>query len=111
MKRTALLLLMSGLLGLAVGGCNKFSPKSYSTIQPGMNELAVENILGPPTTKFSDSWTYVPDKIDNDKDDYYFVTIHFANGRVTKKTWSDKNGIADNPDGKKPIGLPKITID
>ena len=111
MKRTALLLLMSGLLGLAVGGCNKFSRKSFSTIQPRMTKFEVEKILGPPTVKFSDSWTYVPDKIDNDKDDYYNATIHFAGNKVTEKTWSDKNGIADNPDGKKPIGQPKITID
>jgi len=111
MKRTVLLLTVSALLCLAVGGCNKFSRKSYSTIRPGMSKLAVENILGPPTTKFSDSWTYVPENIDNDKDDYYYATIHFAGDKVNKKTWSDKHNIADNPDGKKPIGPPKIIID
>ncbi|MDP6545431.1 MAG: hypothetical protein QGH60_15710 [Phycisphaerae bacterium] len=111
MKRTVLLLAMSGLLCVAIGGCNKFSRKRYMTIQSGMDKMTVEKILGPPTTKFSDSWTYVPEKIDNDKDDYYFVTIHFAGDRVTKKTWSDKHKIADNPDGKKPIGQPRIIVD
>ncbi len=110
MKRTVLLLAMSGLLCLALGGCNKFSKKRYMTIQSGMTKLTVEKILGPPTAKFSDSWTYVPDKFEDDKD-YYFVTIHFAGDKVTKKTWSDKNQIADNPDGKKPVGQQKIIVD
>ena len=110
MKRTVLLLALSGLVCLAAGGCNKFSKKRYTTIRPGMTKLTVEKILGPPTTKFSDSWTYVPEKLEDDKD-YYFVTIHFAGNKVTKKTWSDKHHIADNPDGKKPVGPPKIIVD
>lgn len=110
MKRTVLLLALSGLVCLAFGGCNKFSKKRYMTIQPGMTKLTVEKILGPPTAKFSDSWTYVPEKFEDDKG-YYFVTIHFTGDQVTKKTWSDKNQIADNPDGKKPIGPPKIIVD
>jgi len=110
MKRTLLLPALLGLVCLAVGGCNKFSKQRYMTIQSGMDKLTVEKILGPPTTKFSDSWTYVPENIEDDKD-YYFVTIHFAGDRVTKKTWSDKHKIADNPDGKKPVGPPKIIVD
>jgi outer membrane protein assembly factor BamE (lipoprotein component of BamABCDE complex) len=110
MKRTVLLLALSGLVCLAASGCNKFSKKRYMTIQPGMNKLTVEKILGPPTAKFSDSWTYVPEKFEGDKD-YYFVTIHFAGDQVTKKTWSDKNQIADNPDGKKPVGPAQIIVD
>ncbi|MDP6633310.1 MAG: hypothetical protein QGG42_00245 [Phycisphaerae bacterium] len=110
MKRTVLLLAASGLLCLAIGGCNKFSRERYMTIQSGMSKLTVEKILGPPTAKFSDSWTYVPDKIEDGKE-YYFVTIHFAGNEVTRKTWSDKHHIADNPDGKKPIGPPQIIVD
>ena len=111
MKRTVLLLTISALaLCLVVGGCTKFSRARYESIHNGMNKLAVEKILGPPSAKFSDSWTYTPDEIDNDKE-YYYVTIHFAGDQVTQKTWSDKHNIADNPDGKTPIGPPKITID
>jgi hypothetical protein len=110
MKRTVLMLALSGIVFLTVGGCNKFSRKRYMTIQTGMDKLTVEKILGPPSAKFSDSWTYVPDKIEDGKE-YYFVTIHFAGKIVTKKTWSDKHEIADNPDGKKPIGPPTIIVD
>ena len=111
MKRAVLLSAISGLmLCLAVGGCTKFSRARYESIHAGMNKLTVEKILGPPAAKFSDSWTYTPDEIEHDKE-YYYVTIHFAGDRVTQKTWSDKHNIADNPDGKKPIGPPKITID
>ena len=109
MKRTVLMLAVSGLVCLAVGGCNKFSKKRFATITPGMTKLTVEKILGPPSARFSDSWTYVPDEI-NDKE-YYNATIHFAGNKVTEKTWSDKHNIADNPDAKKPIGPPKIVID
>jgi len=111
MKRIVLLSTMSGLLlCLAVGGCTKFSRARYDSIHAGMDELTVEKILGPPSAKFSDSWTYTPEEI-RENEDYYYVTIHFAGGRVTQKTWSDQHGIADNPDGKKPIGPTKITID
>jgi len=111
MKRTVLLLTIVALAGcLIVGGCNKFSRSRYESIHAGINKLTVEKILGPPSAKFSDSWTYTPDEI-KENEDYYYVTIHFADDRVTQKTWSDKHGIADNPDGKKPIGPPKITID
>lgn len=109
MKRTALLLTVSSLICFAIGGCTKFSKQRYMSIQTGMDKMTVEKILGPPSAKFSDSWTYVPEKID-DKD-YYNATIHFSGDRVAKKTWSDKHNIADNPDGAKPIGSPEIRID
>jgi len=79
-------------------------------IEPGMNRLTVEKILGPPSAKFSDSWTYVPDEIQDGKE-HYFVTIHFAGDSVTNKTWSDKHHIADNPDADKPIGPTSIIVD
>jgi len=107
MRRTLLVLAVGALTCAVVGGCNKFTKERYMTIRTGMTKLQVEQILGPPTAKFSDSWTYIHD----DDDPYYRATVHFSGNRVTDKAWADKDGIDDNPDGKKPIGPAKIIVD
>jgi len=92
---SAAFVLIAALLGgLAAGCAEKFTPQRYGAIYIGQPEFEVEQTLGRPAHKFSDSWTYLHDE------PFYKAIIHFRNGRVVRKVWYDPENIGGKSEGR-----------
>ena len=95
MTRSTILLLAALVLGASLGGCTKFTKERYSMIRNGQSQLEVEKILGPPTQKFSNTWSYL-----HDQPFYKAVFAFDKDGKVIDKTWYDAKEFGTHPDAK-----------
>lgn len=114
MSRYSLLLVVAAVfVAGACAGCEKFTRARYETVYVGMPEFEVEQTLGAPTARFSDSWSYLHDE------PFYKAIIQFRDGRVSDKAWYDAMEMGDHPDtkwdnpqGAAPgVNVPKVTVD
>ena len=67
--------------GLCAGCRDTFLPKNFALIHVGQGQFDVERVLGKPTHRFADTWTYLR------SDPYYKAVIRFKDGRVVDKQW------------------------
>ena len=93
LRRTACVLCAAAVVAGLSGGCRKlFIRENFETVYEGQPADAVARTLGKPDLKAADVWIYV-----NERPDYYRAEIHFRDGLVTKKKWSDTREPAERP--------------
>ena len=94
-RHIAALLVVSALVTGALVGCetNQFTRERYETLYTGLSAVDVELTLGTPTTKFSNSWTYI------NREPFYKAVIGFDENRlVSSMAWYDSEEMGDHPD-------------
>jgi len=112
-RYSLLLLIVAVLVSCMCAGCEKFTRARYETVYIGMPQFEVEQTLGEPAAKFSDSWSYLHD------DPFYKAIIQFRDERVSDKAWYDANEMGTNPDTKfdsqkgaaPAVNVPKVKVD
>lgn len=94
-RKTWILMLAVMVTAGFLAGCEKFTRARYDTITPGLSEMDVQQTLGEPTARFSDSWTYIHDN------PFYKAIIKFdSSGKVKDKAWYDESEMGEHPDLK-----------
>jgi len=81
--RFTTVLLLGGMLAFAATGCSdSFNRPAYETVNVGMVEAEIQDILGEPDTAKA-TWIY------RRSGPYRIVVIKFEDGKVVEKTWYD----------------------
>lgn len=95
MKLTTLLLVGGMLALVAITGCtDKFSRPAYETLNKGMTQAEVKDILGSPDAKKDNVWRY------KRNEPCEIAVIKFVDGKVSEKTWYESEEACKKDDNE-----------